>query len=271
MSEMMSKAAESRKRAESKGKGLGLVGNTTSSGAGAGGGFGLNAPGAGPKVTHFAGGGGGKKTLAVEDAVAEAWNRVMDDSQGETFVVAKYGATGKTLELKTAGTGGLADFKAELEDGVCMWAGFRCLAVDNRGSVVCKRPKLLFIQYMPDGASAMKKAGAPGGDADVAAPSRCGITRVPEHIHWPAGPERPAVPAQAKMGTHKGAVKEALHSAHLDLTVTDKDEELVEKDLCAKLQAATGAHKPNGYEFEKDVFVESDYYGLGIGKDCKST
>ena len=35
MSEMMSKAAESRKRAESKGKGLGLVGNTTSSGAGA--------------------------------------------------------------------------------------------------------------------------------------------------------------------------------------------------------------------------------------------
>mmetsp|Transcript_12099 Transcript_12099/g.37251 ORF Transcript_12099/g.37251 Transcript_12099/m.37251 type:complete len:233 (+) Transcript_12099:145-843(+) len=232
MSEMMSKAAESRKRAESKGKGLGLVGNTTSSGAGAGGGFGLNAPGAGPKVTHFAGGGGGKKTLAVEDAVAEAWNRVMDDSQGETFVVAKYGATGKTLELKTAGTGGLADFKAELEDGVCMWAGFRCLAVDNRGSVVCKRPKLLFIQYMPDGASAMKKA---------------------------------------KMGTHKGAVKEALHSAHLDLTVTDKDEELVEKDLCAKLQAATGAHKPNGYEFEKDVFVESDYYGLGIGKDCKST
>ena len=207
----------------------------------------------------------------VEDAVAEAWNRVMDDSQGETFVVAKYGATGKTLELKTAGTGGLADFKAELEDGVCMWAGLRCLAVDNRGSVVCKRPKLLFIQYMPDGASAMKKAGAPGGDANVAAPSRCGITRVPEHIHWPAGPERPAVPAQAKMGTHKGAVKEALHSAHLDLTVTDKDEELVEKDLCAKLQAATGAHKPNGYEFEKDVFVESDYYGLGIGKDCKST
>jgi len=39
------------------------------------------------------------------------------------------------------------------------------------------------------------------------------------------------------LGTHKGAVKEALHSAHLDLTITDKDAELVESDLCVKLQA----------------------------------
>ena len=76
---------------------------------------------------------------------------------------------------------------------------------------------------------------------------------------------------KAKMGTHKGAVKEAFHSAHMDLMVTNKAEDLVEADLCAKLTAATGAHKPNGYEFEKDVFVEWDYYGLGIGKDCKST
>ena len=84
-------------------------------------------------------------------------------------------------------------------------------------------------------------------------------------------PPGASVMKKAKMGTHKGAVKEALHSAHLDLTVEDKAEDLVEAELCKKLQAATGAHKPNGYEFEKDVFVASDYYGLGIGKDCKST
>lgn len=184
-------------------------------------------------MTHFAGGGGGgKKILDVPEAVAAAWNKVLDDDQPETFVLATYAANGKGLELKCAGTEGLAAFKAELADDQVMWGGFKCLGVDNRGSVVCKRPKFVFVQYMPAGASVMKKA---------------------------------------KMGTHKGAVKEALHSAHLDLTVESKDEDLVEDALCTKLQAATGAHKPNGYEFEKDVFVASDYYGLGIGKDCKST
>ena len=184
-------------------------------------------------MTHFAGGGGGgKKILDVPEAVAAAWNKVLDDEQPETFVLATYTANGKGLELKCAGTEGLAAFKAELADDQVMWGGFKCLGVDNRGSVVCKRPKFVFVQYMPAGASVMKKA---------------------------------------KMGTHKGAVKEALHSAHLDLTVEDKAEDLVEAELCKKLQAATGAHKPNGYEFEKDVFVADDFYGLGIGKDCKST
>ena len=157
------------------------------------GGFGLNAPGAGPKVTHFAGGGGGgKKILDVPEAVAAAWNKVLDDDQPETFVLATYAANGKGLELKCAGTEGLAAFKAELADDQVMWGGFKCLGVDNRGSVVCKRPKFVFVQYMPAGASVMKKA---------------------------------------KMGTHKGAVKEALHSAHLDLTVESKDEDLVERPL----------------------------------------
>ena len=63
----------------------------------------------------------------------------------------------------------------------------------------------------------------------------------------------------------------ASHEARLAEFGFRSPEDLVEADLCAKLQAATGAHKPNGYEFEKDVFTESDYYGLGIGKDCKST
>ena len=196
------------------------------------GGFGLNAPGTGPKVKSFAGSATGKKIISVDEAVATAWNKVLDDDQEETFVLATYTSNGKGLELKCTGTGGLAAFKEQLEDATVMWGAFKCLGVDNRGSVVCKRPKFVFVQYSPEGASVMKKA---------------------------------------KMGTHKGVVKEAFHSCHLDVAVENKDEDLEETALCKKLQAATGAHKPNGYEFEKDVFVADDFYGLGIGKDCKST
>lgn len=146
MSEMMDKALKSQAEAEGKSKKLGLVANTMSSGSGAGGGFGLNAPGAGPKVTHFAGGGGGKKTLDVPPDIATAWNKVLDDEAPETFLLATYAANGKALEMKCVGTGGLADFKSNLEDAAVMWGGFKCLGVDNRGSVVCKRPKFIFVQ-----------------------------------------------------------------------------------------------------------------------------
>lgn len=183
-------------------------------------------------MKHFSGGGsGGKKVVAVPQDVFDAWNKVLDDDQPETFLVATYAASGKAVELKCTGTGGLAAFKAELPDDSVAWGGFKCLGVDDRGNVVCKRPKFVFVQSMPAAASAMKKA---------------------------------------KMAPHKGAIKEALHGAHLDVSVEDKDVELEESALVKKLQAATGAHKPNGYEFEKDVFVADDYYGLGIGKNCKA-
>lgn len=232
MSEMMAKASESQKAAKQKALNLGIVENTAAYGAGAGGGFGLNAPGKAPKVQHFSGGGGGgKKTLTVAPDIFDAWNKVLDDDQPETFVVLKYNATGKGLELSSVGTGGLEAFKAELPEDLVAWGGFRCMAVDDRGNVVCKRPKFVFVQHSPSGASAMKKA---------------------------------------RMPTHKGAVKEALHSAHLDVTVEDINADLLDQELVTRLQAATGAHKPNGYEFEKDQFVAADYYGLGFGKNCKA-
>ena len=266
MSEMMDKALKSQAEAEGKSKKLGLVANTMSSGSGAGGGFGLNAPGAGPKVTHFAGGGGGRKTLDVPPDIATAWNKVLDDEQPETFLLATYSANGKALEMKCVGTGGLADFKSNLEDAAVMWGGFKCLGVDNRGSVVCKRPKFIFVQRAAGRCTATSTRATSRTRAFDARERTA--TRNHPRRYMPPGA---SVMKKAKMGTHKGAVKEALHSAHLDLTVEDKAEDLVEAELCKKLQAATGAHKPNGYEFEKDVFVADDFYGLGIGKDCKST
>lgn len=68
----------------------------------------------------------------------------------------------------------------------------------------------------------------------------------------------PGAPAmrKAKMGSHKGTVKEALHSAHIDLCMDDSSE-LEETDLVKRLQAATGAHKPNGYEFDPGVITSA--------------
>ncbi len=62
---------------------------------------------------------------------------------------------------------------------------------------------------------------------------------------------------KAKMGSHKGTVKEALHSAHIDICIDDIND-LEENDLVKRLQAATGAHKPNGYEFDPGVVTKAE-------------
>ena len=57
-------------------------------------------------------------------------------------MIAEYDAPGKNVSLKEVGEGWLSEFKEHLAacEGVA-WGGFRCNGVDNRGSVVCKRPK----------------------------------------------------------------------------------------------------------------------------------
>ena len=206
------------------------AGNT---GAGAGGGFGLNAPGTGPKVRSFAGS-GGLKGFSVSQECKDAWQKLCDDKDSTHFVLGVYSASGKELELSATGDGRLADFiKAVTEnlgDNKIGWGGFRCYGVDDRGNTVSKRAKMVFVQYMPPMAPAMKKA---------------------------------------KMGSHKGVAKAAFDKAHMDILVENVEEDLIKDELVKSLQAATGAHKPNGYEFEVDEFVDADYYGRGIGKNAK--
>jgi len=223
----IAKAQASKAEAEAKSSALGTVNTSGGFGAGAGGGFGLNAPGVfmKPKEPQAAKG----STIKVDDAVATAWSKVMDDSDPLGWVVVRYTEDGKAMELDQSGEGGLTPFKAALPPERLAWGAFRCSAVDKRGGVECKRPKLIFVQYQCESASTIKKA---------------------------------------KMGSHKGDVKHALDGCHLDIVI-EKPDDLEEQDLVTKLQAATGAHKPNGYEFDEGHFIEADYYGLGIGKDCK--
>lgn len=69
-------------------------------------------------------------------------------------------------------------------------------------------------------------------------------------------PSGPAM-RRAKMGSHKGELKMVMHSAHVDVMIDDPSD-LTEDDLVKRLQAATGAHKPNGYEFDPGVVTSAD-------------
>eukprot|EP00933_Yihiella_yeosuensis_P018995 TRINITY_DN15457_c0_g1_i1.p1 TRINITY_DN15457_c0_g1~~TRINITY_DN15457_c0_g1_i1.p1 ORF type:complete len:578 (+),score=136.82 TRINITY_DN15457_c0_g1_i1:17-1750(+) len=219
--------------AVSKAKNLGSISanQIAVGGAGAGGGLGLNRPGFGPKVNHFSGAGGqATKTIAIPEDIRTTWQQVLDDSSPTSWVYCIYTADGKGLEMKNFGSGGLSDFKKEVESNETIaWGGFRCYGVDRRGALECKRPKFVFVQHKPESASAIKKA---------------------------------------KQGSHKTDVKDALSGCHLDVVVENLAD-LEEQSLMDRLQAATGAHKPNGYEFDEGVFLEADFYGLGIGKQCK--
>ena len=205
-------------------------------GAGAGGGFGLNAPGKGPTVNSFAGGGkvGGNKAFDIDEKCKVEWNKMLDDKDECHFIVGGYSTNGKMLEFKASGEGRLGAFQAALKEHCgeenCGWGGFRCYGIDDRGNTVSKRAKHVFVQYMPSSAPSMRKA---------------------------------------KMGSHKGLAKSIFDKAHVDVCVEDAMEDLDKEELVKKLQGATGAHKPNGYEFEIGEFVDADYYGRGVGKSAK--
>lgn len=199
-------------------------------GAGAGGGFGLNKPGAGPKVTHFAGKGSGKKEgPKVPDEVGSMWEKLLSDEDPHCFMLATYSSNGKSLELVASGPEdgppggcGLDYFKSELEKhpNTCGWGGVRCNGVDNRVNTTSKRPKLIFVQWMPPGASSIRKS---------------------------------------RMAVHKGLMKDSFHGAHVDILVEDPDEDLQPDRLVSQLQSSTGAHKPNGYEFNIGEITPCDY------------
>lgn len=176
------------------------------------------------QVNHFAAKGGKGSGPGVSADMEQTWLDIITPTTTENFgwLVCEYDASGKNVELKKKGEGGLADFKAALSSTEgCAWGGFRCYGVDNRGNVICKRPKFVFIQYMPSSAPAMRRA---------------------------------------KMGSHKGTLKDCFSKAHVDICVEDVEADLTPQYLAEKLQSATGAHKPNGYEFDAGVITDADYY-----------
>lgn len=74
----------------------------------------------------------------------------------------------------------MPEFIENLPEGDIAWGAFKVMGVDDRGNTVSRRPKFIFVKYMPtEGVSTMKRARA---------------------------------------GGHKGAIKEILN-AHIDFEV----------------------------------------------------
>jgi hypothetical protein len=201
---MLAKSKASKAAATSKSAGLGTLSQSQAlMGAGAGGGYGMNKPGF-LKVQHWApaANAGGKKDVNVDPSVTATWEHMLDDNSPVTWMLAQYDASGKNITMKGSGPGGLKALTANLTDGVCAWGGFRCYGVDKRGSLVVRRPKIVFVMYKPNGAPAMRKA---------------------------------------KMASHKGTLKGEMQGAHMDLTA-ESHEEFDEQELIVKLQVQHTAY-----------------------------
>ena len=86
----------------------------------------------------------------VNEECKAAWEKMCNDNDPIHFVVGKYSADYKSLELASSGEGRLSAFVAaltsELGDDKIGWGGFRCYGVDDRGNTVSKRAKIVFIQ-----------------------------------------------------------------------------------------------------------------------------
>eukprot|EP00929_Paragymnodinium_shiwhaense_P004256 TRINITY_DN10504_c0_g2_i1.p1 TRINITY_DN10504_c0_g2~~TRINITY_DN10504_c0_g2_i1.p1 ORF type:complete len:338 (-),score=85.67 TRINITY_DN10504_c0_g2_i1:76-1089(-) len=227
------KTEASKESALSKAKNFGTVGTGSLAvgGAGQGGGLGLNRPGFGPRIQHFGGPVGGSASVGAELLVAEDIKKAWQEVQedGPAADWVLCTYSANSKNLELKETGKGLSGLKAALGDELAWAGLRCFGVDKRGGLECRRPKYMNLQYKPETASSIKKA---------------------------------------RMGSHKSAVKAALIGTHLDVVV-ESMADLEEKNLIQKLQAATGAHKPNGYEFDEGVFMEADFYGLGIGANCK--
>ena len=148
--------------------------------------------------------------------IPDIWGRIHDEKDPLSWMLVGYdGKNTSTAKLHKAGTGGLAEFKEQLEDDLVLFGGLRCKAVDDRGSVQSVRSKFIFVTF------------------------------VGRNV-------KPVTRAQAS--TVRGAFEMMMPGAHVSVFVSSPSE-LSEADFAARLQACAGAHSPNRYEFGGGISV----------------
>mmetsp|Transcript_3549 Transcript_3549/g.5529 ORF Transcript_3549/g.5529 Transcript_3549/m.5529 type:complete len:156 (-) Transcript_3549:159-626(-) len=149
-------------------------------------------------------------SLAIDDEVSNAWNRLTSDTCPISWIMCGYpeGSSNK-LQFVSEGEGGMPEFISNLPSNDIVWGAFKVVGVDDRGNTISRRPKFIFVKYLPvEGVSTMKRARA---------------------------------------GGHKGAIKQVI-DAHIDFEIESPDE-LTEELIIQKLRASGGAHAPTSYEF----------------------
>jgi hypothetical protein len=84
-------------------------------------------------------------------------------------------------QFRAEGTGGLPEFITQLPPNEIIWGAFKVVGIDVRGGKVSRRPKYIFVKYLPsEGVPTLKKA---------------------------------------RSGNHKGAIKQIMNATHIDLEV----------------------------------------------------
>ncbi|KAJ9438012.1 actin binding protein, partial [Diplonema papillatum] len=142
---------------------------------------------------------------------SDIWNEIRDGDTDLNWIMLSYdGKDPKTMEVYKKSVTGLSDFVQQLDNDKILFCGLRCKAVDNRGTVRSVRNKFIFVAW---------------GGTDTKPMQR------------------------AKMSTHKSSFQKILSGTHISIHTGDKSD-LTPRILEEKLQSATGAHKPNGYDFE---------------------
>lgn len=93
----------------------------------------------------------------------DAWHRLTQDSSEISWVHCNY-PEGNTnnLAFKCEGTGGMPEFMSQLPPDEIIWGAFKVVGVDDRGNTVSRRPKFVFIKYLPVTVPTMKRARAGG-------------------------------------------------------------------------------------------------------------
>lgn len=122
--------------------------------------------------------------FSLDPSVGEAWGRLTSDGSEVNWIACGYDDKGTVLQLRSEGSGGMPEFTASLPDDAVTWGAFKVTGVDDRGNTVSRRPKFIFVKYMPDSVPTMKRA---------------------------------------RSGGHKGAIKQVM-DAHVDFEIESKTE-----------------------------------------------
>eukprot|EP00759_Apiculatamorpha_spiralis_P008650 PhF_6_TR15605/c1_g1_i2/m.24199 len=145
----------------------------------------------------------------VPVAVTQAWANVRDDSSSAHWVVVSPTADFKSIDVVARGKGGLKEMLDVFEDNKVMYGGFRCRAVDDRGTLKSVRAKFILLCCVGGSVSMMAKAKSAGV---------------------------------------KPLIDKAFEGIHASFNITAASD-ITPEMISSKLQDNTGAHKPSYYEY----------------------
>ena len=101
--------------------------------------------------------------FSVDAEVGNAWRRLTSDDSEVSWIHCGY-PEGQTNQLvfKAEGAGGMPEFVSSLPADQIIWGAFKVVGVDDRGNTVSRRPKFIFVKYLPEAVPTMRRAKAGG-------------------------------------------------------------------------------------------------------------